>query len=283
MSDFQLITGLTIMISGAIQLPSGITAYHWQRVIRIAWFSCITHLCCLTVLREHFKQNRSLYYWRLPGMVIRVIMLAVGFVPTAQYTWDNESDSSGEQEVALRPFPRDYAICYLGFSQGPNQTESTRYSSSQQRMVLSAVLLLFGMLNRIWHLFDKLTTEFLRVRGFTSSFCKDFLRQMRVWSTADAFWSYLVAVFVYRPCLAIYLTVRILMDMITSRAFEVRLGATKSLRILNNPGLVAGPQFCIWCTELMVTQATRRTWWSNMVVWTGACPARPDRACHHSR
>lgn len=53
MSDFQLITGLAILISGFTQLQTGISAYHWQRLVQLAWFSSVTHLCCLTALRDY--------------------------------------------------------------------------------------------------------------------------------------------------------------------------------------------------------------------------------------
>jgi hypothetical protein len=83
MSDFQMITGLSILISGYTQLRCGLQAYYWQRVVYLAWFSSITHLCCLTFLREYFSRNKVAYCWRLPGMIILILMLVVAYVPTA--------------------------------------------------------------------------------------------------------------------------------------------------------------------------------------------------------
>lgn len=37
MSDQQVVTGISIIISGLSQLRSGIPIYHWQSVVNLAW------------------------------------------------------------------------------------------------------------------------------------------------------------------------------------------------------------------------------------------------------
>lgn len=107
MSDLQLITGLAIIVSGFAQLRCGISAYHWQRIVQLAWFSSITHLCCLTFLRDYLHQHKSAQVWRIPGMVALVVMVIAALVPTAHYAWelDDTMDLS-------RPLPYDHAICF---------------------------------------------------------------------------------------------------------------------------------------------------------------------------
>jgi len=51
-SDQQSITGISIAIGAFAQISSGISAYHWQTAVNLAWFSTITHLLTLTTLRS---------------------------------------------------------------------------------------------------------------------------------------------------------------------------------------------------------------------------------------
>ena len=207
-----------MLISGFVQLRCGITAYHWQRIVQLSWFSCITHLCCLTFLREYFVQHRDLYFWRLPGMISLVIMLGIAFVPTAQYTWDMAYWGPYD-----RPVPQDFAICYFGTHPlGSGGLVSSRlYAASQQRMILSVILLAGGMLKRLWHLSRTPTRVCLHLRVVISQQTRRVLRRMHTWSTSDSLWSYPMVTLVYRPCLTVFLTSRVLADLLTSRAFEV--------------------------------------------------------------
>ncbi|KAG7004937.1 hypothetical protein G7Y79_00022g051580 [Physcia stellaris] len=53
-SDTQVVTGMAILLTGYIQLPSGISSYHWQVIVDLAWFSTLSHLATLTALRGYF-------------------------------------------------------------------------------------------------------------------------------------------------------------------------------------------------------------------------------------
>lgn len=231
MSDFQLVTGLSILISGFTQLDTGISAYHWQRLVQLAWFSSITHLCCLTALRNYFKRNTLGYFWRLPGMVILVIMLIVALIPTGHYAWESATVIYGQREGgdSLRPKPTDHAICYFNHHEGActfdawyTKTCEQVLEASQQRMILSALFLGVGMCNRLWHLFRLPARILNSARTYCSSLASLVLSRMHTWTTTWPFWySNLFAMLVYHPALTVLLTVRLLADMITSRAFEV--------------------------------------------------------------
>lgn len=54
-SDTQIITGIAILLCGYIQLPLGISTYHWQVVVSLAWFSSLTHLLTLSSLHGYFQ------------------------------------------------------------------------------------------------------------------------------------------------------------------------------------------------------------------------------------
>ncbi|KAK9847366.1 hypothetical protein MYU51_019519 [Penicillium brevicompactum] len=65
MSDVQIITGISIIVSGAAQLKCGISTHQWQVLVYLAWFSSLTHLSCLTLLRNYLHQRPAERIWRL--------------------------------------------------------------------------------------------------------------------------------------------------------------------------------------------------------------------------
>jgi hypothetical protein len=82
MSDQQLVTGLSIMISAYSRLDCGISVYHWKLITTLAWFSSATHLATLLFLRQYMHRNRLLWYVRVLLMTGLVAMLAVAIVAT---------------------------------------------------------------------------------------------------------------------------------------------------------------------------------------------------------
>ncbi|OQD87340.1 hypothetical protein PENSOL_c080G08371 [Penicillium solitum] len=99
--DLQLITGFSILIGGAIQLDCGLTVYEWQVIVRLAWFSCLTHLSCLMALRNYLHTHTFGRTWRLVAMGILASMLIVGLLPTANYI------------DLLHSISSEYAMCHL--------------------------------------------------------------------------------------------------------------------------------------------------------------------------
>ena len=255
MSDFQLITGLSILISGFTQLDTGISAYHWQRLVQLAWFSSITHLCTLTALRSYFRHHIIGYFWRLPGMVIMILMLIVALIPTGHYTWG----AGIMRSVPLyggttRPQATDSAMCYFNSHVNNCPTPmgywmqkecDQAFEAAQQRMILSAVFLGVGMCNRLWHLFRLPSRVFNSTRSFCSSWSTSILSRMYVWNREwPMYIAFPFAQFVYYMALTIFLTIRLLADMLTSRAFEVSESAAWPLDLtLTSLGVVADRQF----------------------------------------
>lgn len=185
-------------------------------------------------------------------MIILVLMLAVAYIPTAQYTWDSVD---WKPQDPLRPAPQDYAICYFGYRQ-IGQVEDEMYSGSQQRMMLSVALLVGGMLKRLWHLFYTPTQVFLQVRASCSCRARHILQHLHRWSTKDALWSHLVMTFVYQPLLAIFLTFRVMTDLLGSRGFEVCSCQDPNIHshCLTALGMVVGSKLFVRVTEPMDTE-----------------------------
>lgn len=80
-SDTQVITGIAILLVGYLQLPCGISIYHWQVIANLAWFSSVTHIATLSSLREYFQQRPTLAYCRITAMGITLVLLGIASGP----------------------------------------------------------------------------------------------------------------------------------------------------------------------------------------------------------
>jgi hypothetical protein len=85
-SDQQVVTGISILISGFSQLHTGLSAYHWQSVVNLAWLSSVTHLITLTSLRRQARENIPFRWWRIIAMRIMAAMLIGALVPVGYLT-----------------------------------------------------------------------------------------------------------------------------------------------------------------------------------------------------
>ncbi|KAJ3538401.1 hypothetical protein NM208_g5921 [Fusarium decemcellulare] len=81
MSDQQLFTGMALMtatmfmVGGLHGLDASLSVYTFQVVTMLAYFSCIIHLCSLTVVRNHFDEHRRLGYFRASLMLLFLALL----------------------------------------------------------------------------------------------------------------------------------------------------------------------------------------------------------------
>ncbi|KXH37099.1 hypothetical protein CSIM01_00161 [Colletotrichum simmondsii] len=87
LADAQLITGIAIILSGYYALAKGLSTYHWQMVVCLAWFSTMTHLSALTFLRTYLHNHPAGRLWRLLLMSLLTALLAVSFVPTGHFNF----------------------------------------------------------------------------------------------------------------------------------------------------------------------------------------------------
>ncbi|KAH6656049.1 hypothetical protein BKA67DRAFT_562515 [Truncatella angustata] len=88
LSDQQIVTGIAIMAAGFYGLQSKeISVYHYQIVLYLAWMSSSVHLSAITLLHSFISQHRGLLLWRVSGMVVLMVMLVIGLVPTISNDW----------------------------------------------------------------------------------------------------------------------------------------------------------------------------------------------------
>lgn len=111
MCDVQLLIGIGILLSGYISLSCFISAYHWQLVVYLAWFSHLTHIACLTSLRRYFHYHQLERNWRLLLMTVLWASLILAMVPTTFFNWLYHM----EQTASL---PSSSASCFFNFNVG---------------------------------------------------------------------------------------------------------------------------------------------------------------------
>lgn len=208
MSDIQLATGVAILVSGYSQLPCGLSCYHWTVVGRLAWFSSLTHLSCLTLLRNYLHNRPAERHWRMLFMFVLIIMLVTAMAPTI--TW-----------FTLPEFPpkKDHAICH--FSRIPIKTF---FESISAVPTISLVLLIsLGFAIRVVKLHKTSSISFVgRSRQKLSKTIRRFLWIIYIWKEAStSLPRRTIGRILYFPGLASFLMLRLLLDHWSSMFFEV--------------------------------------------------------------
>ena len=213
MSDLQIVTGLSILISGFAQFPCGLATYYWMLIVELAWFSSLTHLSCLTLLRTHLYSRTSERSWRLFAMGCLATMLVVGLVFTGNYHWAYDGIINDVGPYS-RPSPVDQTICYM---QPKAQNSITFWS-----MIFSVCLIIMAFISRVVKLHRTLSVGFIgRIRAFTSAQVRRVLRPIYDWCSAGKSRRGLGHLLLYRPLFSIFLAVRTLLDGWTSVGVEV--------------------------------------------------------------
>lgn len=223
MSDLQLLTGLSILISGYTQIQCGISTYHWKILVSLAWLCSTTHLCCLTFLRSYLYKRPFKRLWRVLGMSALVIMLIVALVPTGHYV--NRSYENILPAV-VRPMPADFVICYLWHADTSGPQIYSEYISAllqlnKEYMIASSVLLASGMILRFVKLHRGSSNLFFTMERQYDIYSDWALCKIYNWSHTAIQYPTLGRALIYRPVLSVFLVTRTLIDLWSSMAFEV--------------------------------------------------------------
>ena len=215
-SDQQLVTGLAILGSGFTQLFNKVSSYHWSIIVYLAFYSSITHLTTLTVLRQYFRDHAGIRNWRLALMLVTGSMLLGALVPTGVNGWL----SSSSRGRFLGGIP---AICYYEAlsSKGSFSIESTEGFTT----VISILILGFGFFTRALRLSAKASKITHRMLSDTPG---NWLRKLlgilhlRADKSRNCFYLRLIWQSLYLILLAIYLDLRAIRDVFESMLWEVR-------------------------------------------------------------
>lgn len=223
LSDVQILTGLGILTSGFISLEGGLSAYDWQIIIYLAWFSNVTHQACLLFLRDYLQTHPWERNCRLVLMSALAIMLMVGLIPTIFSNWDSwQSSAASEYAPALCFF--DLGLAMKLYFEDPYREGPLQQTVAFQDMVASLLVLIFSFITRLWRILPTLSRftrnrvrpKIARITRRTFTF---FLKQpLLLHMFGRPLWSLLI----FKPVVAIYLCGRLLMDICESSYLDVR-------------------------------------------------------------
>ncbi|KAK0618832.1 hypothetical protein B0T14DRAFT_602789 [Immersiella caudata] len=231
--DLQVLAGIGVIVSAYGILKAGVSAFHWQMAVFLAWYANLTHQTGLTMLRKYLNRpGRGLErHCRVLAMAVLFILLLVAMVPTAYFNW-----------TSFRPHaahPGSYAWCYFHLSIANQLFENASSSGAKlegtrglQNTVISMLLLAFTFGTKIIRLSKRLSTlANVRVRGRISKWLQkriqtasgspmSQLRRTR-WRRPVGSCSFLKWHLVAKPLIALYLAGRISADLFTSMISEV--------------------------------------------------------------
>jgi hypothetical protein len=101
LSETQLVTGLGILAAGYSQLKCGISAYHWQMIVFVAWFASFSFLSAMTFLEGYFQTNNSMRLIRVGfmlqvnswsfGQTLPLVLILLPLLSMAQAYLDNDA------------------------------------------------------------------------------------------------------------------------------------------------------------------------------------------------
>ncbi|OTA64235.1 hypothetical protein K449DRAFT_464141 [Hypoxylon sp. EC38] len=166
--DVQVITGIGVLISGFISLSCGLSAYHWQMIVSLGWFSSVTHLAGLTILRNHLRAHSWKRNIRFGLMFILLVGLIVSLVPTGYFTWKNPDPNVNSVSSMVDP-----AVCYFDVRIANHIRQARSCDKSRtltchdenlgltpafQTMIISIILLAFGFFTRSTKIFKPLSS-----------------------------------------------------------------------------------------------------------------------------
>lgn len=165
LADTQIITGVAVLASGFSSLKCRLSAYHWQIIVYLAWFSSVTHLSALTFLRNYLRNHFAEFACRMVLMLVLLALLCTAVIPTSHF------DFSGDDgNVNFKP--SYFAICFY------HQTIDTT-TVGFQSMLLFIFLSIYGYTIRL----AKMSSWVGRKsQGGTALVAKSFDRQLKAWN-----------------------------------------------------------------------------------------------------
>lgn len=264
--DAQSVTGIGILLSGYIVLDSGISAYHWQIMVYLAWLANLTHMSGLTLLRKYLRAHPNERNWRLLCMTILLALLLAAEIPTAFFNWISSEDPLSIYEEHLEVSAANatsYARCFFDmrvawerFNAAPRcwiacsvdtercQTKCVKHefqslgnTSAFQDMIVTILLLVFNFFTRVMKIMGRLSmwanynlrlrlSRWWRKRTLLAD--SVFLRSPRDWTPRRILaWK----CFLVKQRVALLLLSRLYADLYTSTLSEVSVHPSEAVVI----------------------------------------------------
>ncbi|KAK1828757.1 hypothetical protein QBC39DRAFT_415632 [Podospora conica] len=241
MADVQTVTGLGILLSGYSDLTCFISAYHWQVIVYLAWLSNTTHIACLSACRAYLFRHQLQRNIRLFFMFLLWVGLLGAMIPTAYFNWRPVEPSAAQPWSSARCF-YDQAVakalynetfCVLNRWTGDEiptdgtvpgstcWTYSLGQSSAFSSAILSGLVLGLGSMFSVARL-TRSTSEFgkvhvrRRVSGWTKRLLVAAMDKNAREGVESKRWRLAREVFIILPLTTVYLTGKLIADLLTS-------------------------------------------------------------------
>ncbi|KAF4887614.1 hypothetical protein CGCFRS4_v010410 [Colletotrichum fructicola] len=111
--DVQILTGFGLLFSSFVGLTCYMSAYHWQIISYLAWFSNLTHAACLTALREYLYHHKMERNFRMMLMIVLMAGLITAIVPTGYFNWGDLDDKYIIWDQGTAGVPASNARCFF--------------------------------------------------------------------------------------------------------------------------------------------------------------------------
>lgn len=171
--DVQIVTGLAILVSGFMVMDCGISSYHWQIMVYLAWFSTVAHMSSLTSVQDYLSTRPWQRNIRFLITLALLAMLITALVPTAYFQWSADLSMYRRGHLSKPELQALPAACFLQPTSASQIWESQYCLTSDplcmfrstfvdngpfQSAVFSIFLLLFTFVSRTVKLFAPLST-----------------------------------------------------------------------------------------------------------------------------
>ena len=174
-SDMQVITGMAILLCGYTQLRNGLSSYHWEIIVSLAWFSSLTHLATLTSLRDYFRARPAMALCRAGFMGVVLVTLAISFGTTGYIPQFGSTESPSWPASCLFS-PK--SMSKVGASD-PRANFGNRPLFNQPLVLLSILFLVLSYLTRVTRIFNPtaglakrwlgITPRRIMIKGYVSA------------------------------------------------------------------------------------------------------------------
>lgn len=215
-----------------------LSIFHWEILVRLCWFSCITHLAGLTSIRHYLQANPWERNLRFILIFALLVLLLVALFPTGfAIGFEGRYDTLAIPAICFFDKQARASIFINHFkSNDGSSDEGVEYSTIRdthafQSMLVSMILLLTGFLVRLLKVFGSHQSRLIqRARRSISSTIQRLILKLTCPPLSrapsdrklDHFLHALWRNIIVRPTLAIFLCVRVIADLITSEIAEVR-------------------------------------------------------------
>ena len=144
---------MAILLTGYIQVPSGISSYHWQVIVDLAWFSTLSHLATLTALRGYFRKRTRMAICRTGFMGVVLALLATALGPTGYIS--QFATSAVPAKCLYSPSAYTDITKAVGYQLSPDALQAY----NKPLIILSLAFLVSSYVTRVIGIFDTASTR----------------------------------------------------------------------------------------------------------------------------